>query len=29
MSVVASPRTWPESLARVPYWVYQLSLIHI
>ena len=25
MSVVASPRTWPESLARVPYWVYQDS----
>jgi anthranilate 1,2-dioxygenase large subunit/terephthalate 1,2-dioxygenase oxygenase component alpha subunit len=23
MSVVASPRTWPETLARVPYWVYQ------
>jgi len=25
MSVVASPRTWPDSLARVPYWVYQDS----
>lgn len=23
MSVAVSPRTWPESLARVPYWVYQ------
>ena len=23
MSVVVSPRTWPETLARVPYWVYQ------
>ena len=23
MSVAALPRTWPESLARVPYWVYQ------
>jgi anthranilate 1,2-dioxygenase large subunit/terephthalate 1,2-dioxygenase oxygenase component alpha subunit len=23
MSVAVSPRPWPESLARVPYWVYQ------
>ena len=23
MSIVESPRSWPETLARVPYWVYQ------